>query len=299
MRGRARSKKIEDLMRKFTSNKDQKRPVSESKVSNKGRRRSQLMDILASRFENTPGPTLTNEKISQILKESKMVSVGEDSIPPFLETRSNIDKSEMKPKDEEVAFTMMPIYPEQIYFNNVVVSGEPMEKEKERRTTKFGGVKSTHLGKSELSVSVSPMKLQKGGKKLISQSSLGQKIKKGAFMTEEESKDLMRRRDAVFTDKMRDTQGNAIQKAKHAFLNQDDRVLRKKLLDALRNQLSKMIVKDKTVEELQSIYKKKEQDNGKKKVKDWLAFTRTSYVDEKKNKNLNQIGKIDKNLMER
>ena len=181
-----------------------------------------------------------------------------------------------------------------------MVNAENLEKEKERRTTKFGGVKSANLDKSELSISVSPVNLEKGGKKLINQSSIGQKIKKGAFMTEKESENLMNMRDEQFIDKMRDTQGNAIQKAKHAFLNQDDRVLRKKLLDALRNKFSKIMIKDKTVEELQKIYKKKEEeDNGKKKVKDWLAFTRTSYVDEKNKKNLNQIGKIDRNLMER
>ena len=299
MRGRARSKKIQDLMQKFKTNKDPKRPVSESKVSNKARRRSQLMDILASRFENTPNTNLTNDKISQILKESKMITVEGDNFHPFLATKSNIDKSEIAGGDTEVQYTMNQIYPEQIYYNNVVVNADPLEKEKERRKIKFGGVKSTNLDKSELCVSISPVKMEKEGKKLIAQSSIGQKIKKGAFMSEEESKNLMKERDELFVNKMRDTQGNAIQKMKHAFLNQDDRMLRKKLLDALRSKFSKMIVKDKTVEELQEIYNKKDEENKNKKVKDWLAFTRTSHVGDNGKKNINQIGKIDKNLMER
>ena len=299
MRGRARSKKIQDLMNKFTSNTTQKRPVSESRASGKGRRRSEAMTLLAMKFEKTP-PKLTNEKISQILKESKMISFPEDAVQPFLETRSNIDKSEARKAEEGEAYKMEPIYPEQIYYNRVRVEGDPLAEERKRRKSKFGAFAGPSLESVGLTVSLSPTKVERGGKRLISQSSIAQKMKKGEFMTEEETRRLLQERDEEFVDKMRDTQGNAIQKMKHAFLNQDDRILRKKLLDALRKKFNKMIVKEKTVEELQEIYKKREEENEKKKkVKDWMAITRSSQLEGKERQNMSQIGKINREMIER
>jgi hypothetical protein len=300
MRGRARSKKIQDLLLKFTSNKDKKRPVSESKVS-RSRRRSQLMDILASKFEKSPAK-ISNEKISKILKESKMITLTEDSVQPFLETRSNMDKKEKENEDDdELTYTMMPIYPEQIYHQKVTINFENLKKEEERRKLRFGAFKYTNADKEpKLSVSVSPVQTQKG-KKLVSQSSIGQMIRKGNFMESDNIEDIMKKRDNEFINRMKDTQGNAIQKMKHAFLNQDDRVLRKKLLDALRKRFKKMIVKDKTVEELREIYSKKEEQEEPKKVKDWMAFAGRSQLDDDENisKRLSQIGKTNKNLEER
>jgi DNA-binding transcriptional regulator YhcF (GntR family) len=287
-------------MKKFESHK-KKRPVSESKVLNRGRRRSKVMDILAMNYEKNSNPSLTNDKISKILKESKMISFGEDSVQPFLETRSNIDKSETRnKKEEEVTYTITPIYPEQIYFNKVSVEGEQLEKEKERRLKKFGALGPSNLNKMDMKMSISPVKMERGGKKLIAQSSIDQKLRKGAFMTPEESADLFKMRDKQFVEKMKDTQGNAIQRMKHAFLNQDDRKLRKKLLDALRKKFSKMIVKDKTVEELKEIYDRKENEEKTKRVKDWMAVAKSSHMEGKNGEsNIFEIGKINRNLVER
>ena len=294
MRGRARSKKIEDLLMKFTSNKDKKRPVSESKVS-RGRRRSQIMDILASKFEKSPSK-ISNEKISQILKESKMITLTEDSVQPFLETRSNIDKKEVEEEDG-LTYTMMPIYPEQIYHQKVTVNLENLQKEEERRKLQFGIYKCRNENEQKLSISVSPTQTGQG-KKLISQSSIGQKIRQGNLVKEWDINEIMSKRDNEFVNKMKDTQGNAIQRMKHAFLNQDDRVLRKKLLDALRKKFSKMIVKDKNLEELREIYNKKEEEEPKK-VKDWMTLAGRSELENPKELSISQIGKLNKNLEER
>lgn len=302
MRGRKKSRKIAELMKKFESHKQRKRPVSESKVLRRGRRRSKIMDALAKNYERNQSTQLTNKGISWILKESKMGSWAEDSVQPFLETRSNVDKSETRRK-VQVTYTMTPVYPEQIYFNRVTVQGDELRKEAERRKFKFGALLASKIDKSELglSVSVSPLKTTQTGKKLVSQSSLGLKIRKGTFMTTEESEDLLRDRDQQFESRMKDTQGNAIQKAKHAFLNQDDRKLRKKLLDALRKKFSQMIVKDKTVEELKEIYSKKEEEKvEKKQARDWMKAAKTTQMDaEGVESSIFQIGKINRNLIER
>lgn len=283
-------------MLKFTSNKDKKRPVSESKVA-RTRRRSQLMDVLASKFEKSP-TKMTNEEISHILKESKMINLPEDSVKPFLETRSNVAFADMENAagDPQLTYSILPIYPEQIYYNKVRVNGEDLGKERESRTQKFGAFKWSKLENSELTMSVSPVKVE-NGKKLISQSSIGNKIKKGIFMDEADAEDLLRKRDNQFVDRMRDTQGNAIQKMKHSFLNQDDRVLRKKLLDALRKKFSQMIVKDKTVEELRKMYEQK--PNAEKKVKDWMALARSANQEESSQTRISHIGKISPNLEQR
>lgn len=283
-------------MLKFTSNKDKKRPVSESKVA-RTRRRSQLMDVLATKFEKSP-TKMTNEEISHILKESKMINLPEDAVKPFLETRSNIAPNDVDEDagDAQVTYTMTPIYPEQIYYNKVRVNAEELEKQAKTRTQKFGACMWSNLESSELTVSVSPVQ-NKQGKKLISQSSIGNNIKKGVFLDKTDTEGLLRQRDNQFVDRMRDTQGNAIQKMKHAFLNQDDRVLRKKLLDALRKKFSKMIVKDKTVEELRKIYEQKPESD--KKVKDWMALARSTHRDDSNQKPISQIGKINLNMEQR
>jgi hypothetical protein len=74
--------------------------------------------------------------------------------------------------------------------------------------------------------------------------------------------------------------------------------LRKKLLDALRKKFSKMIIKDKNMDELREIYNKKEEEP--KKVKDWMAFAGRSEMEETgKEQSLSQIGKFNRNLEER
>lgn len=288
MRGRARSKKIEDLILKFTSNKDQRRPVSESRVT-RTRRRSQLVEALACKFEKSPA-RVSNAEISEVLHQPRIAELQADAVQPFLETRSQIGPGETaQDEDARLTYTVAPVYPEQIYFNRVRVTGEALRSQREQRTGRFGAYEWSKLDESELAVSVSPVK-EARGKKLISQSSIGNRIKEGVFVAEADTEELLRARDSEFVDRMRDTQGNAIQKMKHSFLNQDDRVLRRKLLDALRKKFKGMIVKDNTVEELRRAYEQKAP--AEKKVRNWMALARSVVEGESKQTPISQIGKV-------
>ena len=288
MRGRARSKKIEDLVLKFSQNEHPERPVSEPKISNKGRRRSQIIEFLASQFEKNTSKL--DPETSEIISASKDRGFPQEFNLETLETRSvmEINKSFLTDNEVEIDYKMIPIYPEQLYYNKVLLNEDMLKKEKAQRVNRFGVIHSANLEVSELTNSHSP--LNKSKTKL-------DKPQKGRFLDPEEAQDILGKRDQLFVDKMRDTQGNAIQKMKHSFLNQDDRELRKKPLVALKNKISQMLQKEKSVNELVEIYSKQIQNEEKsatnKRVEDWMAMTQVNQRDtsQKEPFNENLFGK--------
>ena len=278
------SRKMQALAIQLKKNLNkEKRPVSESNISHTSKRRnSKFIENLVSQLE----PQLNKNKLergtSKILLSMKDSDFQKTDELNKLEIRSVENKSEvdLTTQDKGLAYTVEAVYPEQIYYNKVVVQNEVFDEERKSRMETFGIIDQVNLGKLELGRSVSPIKRLDNGKKLVNQSSLGfDRNRQGVFMTKAEAEEQLERKDNKFSEEMKDVHGNKIEKLKHLLKHPIENINRQ-LMNRLRSKI-KFMVKDKTMDELKNILEDQQKDQevvtGNERARNWLTETRLGW----------------------